>query len=141
MKTIRVAAGIIREGDRYFATCRGYGPYRGRWEFPGGKIEAGETAEEALVREIREELDTEVAVEGPAGHVEYTYPEFTVNMDCFFCRVLAGDLRLKEHEAAKWLRREELDSVDWLPSDRILLRNLFGKDVIHETETAGGTKG
>ena len=134
-KRLRVAAGIIRDGERYFATQRGYGPYRDKWEFPGGKIEEGETAEEALVREIREELDTEVAVEEPAGHVEYEYPEFFVSMDCFFCRVVSGDLKLKEHEDAKWLTREEIGSVDWLPSDRILLEKLFGQDnkIIHNS--------
>ena len=123
-KTIRVAAAIIREGDRIFATERGYGPYRGQWEFPGGKIEPGETPEEALIREIREELDTEIQVGEKAGHVEYDYPEFHLSMDCFEARVIMGPLRLKEHEAARWLRPDELDSVAWLPADRELVEKL-----------------
>ena len=124
MKTLRVAAAIIRDGDRIFATQRGYGPYRDWWEFPGGKIEAGETPEEALRREIREELDTEIAVEEKAGRVEYDYPEFHLSMDCFFCRVLSGALILKEHESARWLSPAELDSVNWLPADLELVRGL-----------------
>ena len=124
MKTIRVAAAIIRDGDRIFATQRGYGPYKDGWEFPGGKIEPGETPEQALKREIREELDAEIEVGESAGRVEYDYPEFHLSMDCFFCTLLSGNLTLKEHEAARWLSREELDSVPWLPADLSLIAGL-----------------
>ena len=124
MKTIRVVAAIIRDKGRIFATQRGYGPYKDGWEFPGGKIEPGETPEEALKREIREELDTEIEVGEPAGHIEYDYPEFHLSMDCFFCTLLSGCLTLKEHEAARWLSPAELDSVSWLPADRSLIDGL-----------------
>ena len=124
MKTIRVVAAIIRDKGRIFATQRGYGPYKDGWEFPGGKIEPGETPEEALKREIREELDTEIEVGEPAGHIEYDYPEFHLSMDCFFCTLLSGSLALKEHEAARWLFPAELDSVSWLPADRSLIDGL-----------------
>ena len=124
MKTIRVVAAIIRDKGRIFATQRGYGPYKDGWEFPGGKIEPGETPEEALKREIREELDTEIEVGEPAGHIEYDYPEFHLSMDCFFCTLLSGCLTLKEHEAARWLFPAELDSVSWLPADRSLIDGL-----------------
>lgn len=124
MKTIRVVAAIIRDEGRIFATQRGYGPYKDGWEFPGGKIEPGETPEEALKREIREELDTEIEVGEPAGHIEYDYPEFHLSMDCFFCTLLSGSLTLKEHEAARWLSPAELDSVSWLPADRSLIDGL-----------------
>lgn len=124
MKTIRVVAAIIRDKGRIFATQRGYGPYKDGWEFPGGKIETGETPEEALKREIREELDTEIEVGEPAGHIEYDYPEFHLSMDCFFCTLLSGSLTLKEHEAARWLSPAELDSVSWLPADRSLIDGL-----------------
>ena len=124
MKTIRVVAAIIRDRGRIFATQRGYGPYKDGWEFPGGKIEPGETPEEALKREIREELDTEIEVGEPAGHIEYDYPEFHLSMDCFFCTLLSGSLTLKEHEAARWLSPAELDSVSWLPADLSLIDGL-----------------
>ena len=125
MKTIHVVAAVIRDGEgRIFATQRGYGPYKDGWEFPGGKIEPGETPEEALKREIREELDAEIEVAEPAGRIEYDYPEFHLSMDCFFCVLLSGTLTLKEHEAAKWLRPEELDSVAWLPADLSLIERL-----------------
>ena len=124
MKTIRVVAAIIRDKGRIFATQRGYGPYKDGWEFPGGKIEPGETPEEALKREIREELDTEIEVGEPAGHIEYDYPEFHLSMDCFFCTLLSGCLTLKEHEAARWLSPAELDSVSWLPADWSLIDGL-----------------
>ena len=124
MKTIRVVAAIIRDKGRIFATQRGYGPYKDGWEFPGGKIEPGETPEEALKREIREELDTEIEVGEPAGHIEYDYPEFHLSMDCFFCTLLSGSLTLKEHEAARWLFPAELDSISWLPADRSLIDGL-----------------
>ena len=125
MKTIHVVAAVIRDGEgRIFATQRGYGPYKDDWEFPGGKIEPGETPEEALKREIREELDAEIEVGEPAGRIEYDYPEFHLSMDCFFCVLLSGAPILKEHEAAKWLRPEELDSVAWLPADLSLIERL-----------------
>ena len=124
MKTIRVVAAIIRDKGRIFATQRGYGPYKDGWEFPGGKIEPGETPEEALKREIREELDTEIEVGEPADHIEYDYPEFHLSMDCFFCTLLSGSLTLKEHEAARWLFPAELDSISWLPADRSLIDEL-----------------
>jgi len=125
MKTIHVVAAVIRDGEgRIFATQRGYGPYKDGWEFPGGKIEPGETPEEALKREIREELDAEIEVGESAGRIEYDYPEFHLSMDCFFCVLLSGALILKEHEAAKWLRPEELDSVAWLPADLSLIERL-----------------
>lgn len=123
-KTVRVAAAVIRDGERVFATQRGYGPWKDWWEFPGGKIEAGETPEEALAREIREELATDIAVGQLLTHVEYEYPEFHLSMDCFECRARAGKLELKEHESARWLSREELDSVNWLPADRRLIHLL-----------------
>lgn len=129
MKTIRVVAAIIRDKGRIFATQRGYGPYKDGWEFPGGKIEPGETPEEALKREIREELDTEIEVGEPAGHIEYDYPEFHLSMDCFFCTLLSGSLTLKEHEAARWLSPAELDSVSWLPADRSLIDGLKAESV------------
>ena len=125
MKTIHVVAAVIRDGEgRIFATQRGYGPYKDGWEFPGGKIEPGETPEEALKREIREELDAEIEVGESAGRIEYNYPEFHLAMDCFFCVLLSGAPILKEHEAAKWLRPEELDSVAWLPADLSLIERL-----------------
>ena len=124
MKTIHVAAAIIRDGDRIFATQRGYGSMKDGWEFPGGKIEPGETPEEALKREIREELDAEIAVGESAGRIEYDYPDFHLSMDCFFCTLVSGSLTLKEHEAAKWLAPEELDSVPWLPADLSLIECL-----------------
>jgi 8-oxo-dGTP diphosphatase len=125
MKTIRVVAAIIRDGNgRIFATQRGYGPYKDGWEFPGGKIEEGETPQNALKREIREELDAEIRVGESAGHIEYDYPEFHLSMDCFFCTLLSESMTLKEHEAAKWLSPEELDSVAWLPADLSLIEHL-----------------
>ena len=125
MKTIHVVAAIIRDDNgRIFATQRGYGPYKDGWEFPGGKIEPGETPEEALKREIREELDAEIEVGESAGRIEYDYPEFHLSMDCFFCVLLSGNLILKEHEAAKWLASDELDSVAWLPADLSLIDSL-----------------
>jgi len=116
-KTIRVVAAIIRDRDKIFATQRGHGEFKGGWEFPGGKIEAGETPEEALVREVREELDTEIIVGELVETVEYDYPAFHLSMDCFWAQVVSGELVLKEHAAARWLTKEELGSVEWLPAD------------------------
>ena len=117
MKTIKVAAAIIQREDQVFATQRGYGDYKDWWEFPGGKIEDGETAEEALIREIKEELDCEIVVGDYLTTVEYDYPKFHLSMDCFFCRIKEGQLRLLEHEAARWLPLEDLRQVKWLPAD------------------------
>ena len=124
MKTIRVAAAVIRRDGVVFATQRGYGPWKDWWEFPGGKIEEGETPQEALAREIREELDTEIAVGEKIAQVEYDYPEFHLSMGCYACRVLSGALVLKEHESARWLSREELASVRWLPADLSVVETL-----------------
>ena len=117
MKTIKVVAAIIIENGNVFATQRGYGEFKDGWEFPGGKVEANETSEDALVREIKEELDTEIEVLELLDTVEYDYPKFHLSMECFICKMKSGDLILKEHEAAKWLTKETLDSVDWLPAD------------------------
>ena len=130
MKTIRVAAAVIREDGRIFATQRGYGPWKDWWEFPGGKIEAGETPEEALRREIREELGTEITVGRMIARAEYDYPDFHLSMDCFYCRIKSGTPELKEHESARWLLPEELESVKWLPADLEVIRR------IRDTETA-----
>ena len=124
MKTVRVVAGIIIEDGKVFATQRGYGEFKDGWEFPGGKIEQGETPEEAVVREIMEELDTEVEVKELFDTVEYDYPKLHLSMDCFICKIKKGDLVLKEHEAAKWLTKETLHTVDWLPADYGLVEKL-----------------
>lgn len=124
MKTIRVAAAIIIHENKIFATQRGYGEFKDGWEFPGGKIEEGETPVQALIREIREELDTEIEVGELFDTVEYDYPAFHLSMDCFLCTVKSGNLVLKEHEASKWLSRETLNSVDWLPADIELVKKL-----------------
>ena len=126
MKTVKVVAAVIKavkEDGRtmIFATQRGYGEFKGGWEFPGGKIEAGETPQEALKREIMEELDTEVSVGEWIETVEYDYPGFHLSMDCFWAEIVSGDLVLTEHAAAKWLTKEELDSVEWLPADITLI--------------------
>lgn len=124
MKTIKVVAAIIRNRDKIFATQRGYGEFKDGWEFPGGKIEEGETPEHALIREIREELDTEISVGKKIDCIEYDYPAFHLSMECFWAEVISGNLILKEHEAAKWLTRDELDSVDWLPADLELIEKI-----------------
>ena len=124
MKTIKVVAAIIKHGDKVFATQRGYGELKGGWEFPGGKIEAGETPQQALIREIKEELDTEIEVNAYMDTVEYDYPTFHLSMDCYWCEIITGDLVLKEHEAAKWLTREQLGDVDWLPADQGLVEGI-----------------
>ena len=117
MKQIEVVAAIIRKGDKIFATQRGYGEWKDWWEFPGGKMEAGETPEEALKREIREELSTESSVDEFLCTVDYDYPQFHLTMHCYLCSLMTEALHLNEHEAAKWLTRDELDSVKWLPAD------------------------
>ena len=126
MKTIRVVAAVIRQNGKIFATQRGYGEWKDGWEFPGGKIETGETPEAALKREIQEELDTEISVRERIDTIEYDYPNFHLSMDCFWCEVVKGDLVLKEHEAAKWLNKNTIDEVEWLPADVTLI------DVIKE---------
>lgn len=123
-KTIYVVAAIIQSNHKIFATQRGYGEFKDGWEFPGGKIEQSEMPEQALVREIREELDTEIEVGELFDTVEYDYPQFHLSMQCFLCTIKAGDPVLKEHEAARWLSGEELDSVDWLPADKDLIEKL-----------------
>lgn len=125
MKIVRVVAAVIRDGDRIFATARGYGEYKGWWEFPGGKIEAGETPEEALVREIHEELDTEIRVGELIDTIEYDYPTFHLSIDCFWAKVVAGRLVLKEAEDARWLTKEMLESVRWLPADRTIIDAIY----------------
>ena len=138
MKTVKVVAAIIIHNNRIFATQRGYGDFKDGWEFPGGKIEPGETPQQALVREIKEELDTEIEVGDYLETVEYDYPNFHLSMDCFFCTIKMGDLVLREHEAAKkmgdlvlreheaakWLTVETLDDVDWLPADKVLIEQI-----------------
>ena len=123
-KAVRVAAAVLCHEGRVFAARRGYGPWKDYWEFPGGKIEPGETPAEALAREIREELDTVVSVGRKLAQVEYDYPEFHLSMGCFACRIQSGSLTLKEHESARWLGAEELETVDWLPADLALIRQL-----------------
>ena len=117
MKHIEVVAAIIRKGDKIFTTQRGYGEWKDWWEFPGGKMEAGETPEEALKREIREELSTEISVDEFLCTVDYDYPQFHLTMLCYLCSLVTEALHLNEHEAAKWLTKDELDSVKWLPAD------------------------
>jgi 8-oxo-dGTP diphosphatase len=122
MKQIEVVAAIIHDEGRIFATQRGYGDYKYGWEFPGGKMELGESPEEALKREIWEELETKIIVEHLVQTVEYDYPKFHLKMHCFWCHIESGQLVLKEHEAARWLKPEDLDSVDWLPADKVVVK-------------------
>lgn len=129
MKTIRVVAAVIRAVNNenkpvIFATQRGYGEFKGGWEFPGGKIESGETPQQALKCEIMEELDTEIAVGELIDTIEYDYPNFHLSMDCFWCEVIRGELILKEAEDAKWLTKEHLADVKWLPADVTLIENI-----------------
>ena len=125
MKTIEVAAAIIVKDNKVFATQRGYGEFKDGWEFPGGKLEPGESAREALVREIREELDVDIRVGRLLETVEYDYPEFHLTMHCFICELLSEEIVLKEHEDARWLKEEELDTVDWLPADMGVIGKIF----------------
>ena len=126
MKTINVVAAVIMKDGRVFATQRGYGDYKDWWEFPGGKIEPGETPEEALRREIREELHAEIEVDRLIETVEYDYPKFHMVMQCFLCRLISEEIELVEHEAARWLDMDDVWSVKWLPSDIEVIETLFG---------------
>lgn len=124
VKTIKVAAAIIKSENKIFATQRGYGEFKDGWEFPGGKIEKGETPEEALIREIKEELDALISPGRKIACIEYDYPEFHLSMECFWAEIVSGDLLLKEHKAAKWLSKDELNDVAWLPADLGLIEKV-----------------
>ena len=124
MKVVRVVAAVIRREDRIFATAKGYGEFKGQWEFPGGKIETGESPKQALAREIREELDVEIQVGDLIETIEYDYPTFHLSMDCFWAEIISGEIVLKEAEKAKWLTKETIDSVNWLPADITLVNKL-----------------
>ena len=133
MKTVRVVAAVIKSTNEnkepiIFATQRGYGDFKGGWEFPGGKVEEGETSEQALKREIMEELDTEISVGELIDTIEYDYPQFHLSMDCFWCEIVSGNLVLKEHEAARWLTKKQLNDVKWLPADVTLIEKI-GKEI------------
>lgn len=121
MKIINVVAAVIRDKDKIFATARGYGDYKGWWEFPGGKVEDGETPEEALTREIKEELDSVIEVEDYISTIEYDYPNFHLSMRCYYCKIVSGKLTLREASEAKWLTANSLDSVNWLPADKTII--------------------
>lgn len=127
MKIVNVVAAIIKDDDKILCTARGYGEFKGWWEFPGGKVEKGETSEQALKREIREELALEIDVLDMLGRIEYDYPTFHLSMECFWCKIVSGQLILKEAEAAKWLNVDELGSVKWLPADVELVRIIQGR--------------
>lgn len=121
MKTIKVVAAVIKRNNKIFVTQRGYGEFKDGWEFPGGKVEKGETKEEALIREIKEELDTVIKVDSYLDTIEYDYPDFHLSMDCFVCSIVEGNLVLKEHEDSKWIKKEEIDTLNWLSADLIIL--------------------
>lgn len=121
MKTIKVVAAVIKSNDEIFVTQRGYGEFKDGWEFPGGKVEKGETKEEALIREIKEELDTVIKVDSYLDTIEYDYPDFHLSMDCFVCSIVEGHLVLKEHEDSKWIKKEEIDTLNWLPADLVII--------------------
>lgn len=121
MKTIKVVAAVIKRNNKIFVTQRGYGEFKDGWEFPGGKVEKGETKEEALIREIKEELDTVIKVDSYLDTIEYDYPDFHLSMDCFICSVVEGNLVLKEHEDSKWIKKEEIDTLNWLPADLVII--------------------
>ena len=123
-KRIQVVAAVIRRDNQVFATQRGYGNYKDGWEFPGGKVESGETPADALIREIAEELNTEIGIDGFLTTVEYDYPEFHLSMDCFWCHIKEGTLTLLEHEAARWLPIDNLRQVDWLPADILVVEEI-----------------
>lgn len=125
MKTIKVVAAVIIRGDKIFATQRGYGELKGGWEFPGGKVETGETNKQALIREIKEELDIEIEVGRHLITVEYDYPEFHLSMDCFVCMIKSGEVVLKEHKDSKWLTKDMLNTVDWLPADEMVVGKIM----------------
>lgn len=121
MKTIKVVAAVIKRNNKIFVTQRGYGEFKDGWEFPGGKVEKGETKEEALIREIKEELDTVIKVDSYLDTIEYDYPDFHLSMDCFICSIVEGNLVLKEHEDSKWIKKEEIDTLNWLPADLVII--------------------
>ena len=123
-KVVKVVAAIIRDNNKIFATQRGYGEFKGGWEFPGGKIEAGETSKHALVREIKEELDIEFVVGELIDTIEYDYPNFHLSMDCFWAEIVSGELVLNEHKDAKWLTKDGIDTVEWLPADVELIEKI-----------------
>ena len=121
MKTIKVVAAVIKRNNKIFVTQRGYGEFKDGWEFPGGKVEKGETKEEAIIREIKEELDTVIKVDSYLDTIEYDYPDFHLSMDCFVCSIVEGNLVLKEHEDSKWIKKEEIDTLNWLPADLVII--------------------
>lgn len=127
MKIVNVVAAVIKDEDKIFATARGYGEYKGWWEFPGGKVEMGETPEAALVREIKEELDSDILVNEYIDTVEYDYPSFHLSMRCYFCQLVSGELTLKEAEDGRWLTKDSIDEVKWLPADIMILEKIKEK--------------
>lgn len=137
MKTIKVVAAVIRHGGKVFATQRGYGELKGGWEFPGGKIEAGETPQQALKREIKEELATDIEVNDHIDTIEYDYPSFHLSMACYWCTIKQGHLVLLEHEASRWLSVDELDSVEWLPADLLLIDQIRQGLSCHQSDEQG----
>ena len=124
MKIVKVVAAVIRNGDKILATARGYGDYKGQWEFPGGKIESDETPQQALIREIKEELDTDIEVGSLIGTIEYDYPKFHLSMECFWCKIISSGFVLKEAQEARWLTKDTLYDVTWLSADMIILENV-----------------